>query len=49
MKRSWHQLTPGVSVQQVVDRAVAGGVSDRFLVGGLEIMDVQHLAGADRL
>ncbi len=46
MKRSWRQLTPVVSVQQVVHRAVAGGMSDRFLVVGLEIMDVQHLAGA---
>jgi hypothetical protein len=35
-------------VQQVIDRAVAGRVPDRFLVGRLEIVDVQHLAGAGR-
>src|SRR5262249_39430458 len=48
MKRAWHQLPPAVSVQQVVDRAVAGDMPDRFLVGRLEIMNVQHLAGAGR-
>src|SRR5262249_30539574 len=48
MKRAWHQLPPAVSVQQAVDRAVAGDMPDRFLVGRLEIMNVQHLAGASR-
>src|SRR5260221_9846329 len=48
MKRTRHQLTPAVSVQEIIDRAVAGRVPDRFLVGRLEIMDVQHLAGAGR-
>src|SRR6188472_2936861 len=48
MKRTRHQLTPAVSVQQVVNRAVARWVPDRFLVGRLKIMDVQHLAGACR-
>src|SRR5438128_3455043 len=33
-------------MQEVVDRAVAGRMPDRFLVARLEIMDVQHLAGA---
>src|SRR5262245_47788309 len=46
MKRTWHQLAPAVSVQQVIDRAVAGRVPDPFLVGRLEIVDVQHLASA---
>src|SRR6516165_720061 len=48
MKRTRYQLTPAVSVQQVVNRAVAGWVPDRFLVGRLKIMDVQHLADACR-
>src|SRR5262249_8983104 len=51
--RAWdetrHQLTPAVSVQEIIDRAVAGRVPDRFLVGRLEIMDVQHISGADAL
>src|ERR687887_534836 len=48
MKRTRHQLTPAVSVQEIIDRAVAGRVPDCFLVGRLEIMDVQHLAGPGR-
>src|SRR5262249_29708072 len=48
MKRTRHQLTPTGSVQQVVNRAVAGWVPDRFLVGPLQIMDVQHLSRAGR-
>ena len=48
MKRTRHQLAPAVPVQQVIDRAVAGRVPDRFLVGRSEIVDVQHLAGARR-
>jgi hypothetical protein len=48
MKRTWHQLAPAVPVQEVVDRAVAGRMPDRFLVARLEIMDVQHLASAGR-
>src|SRR5262245_23856763 len=48
MKRTRHQLTPTMPVQQVIDRAVAGRVPDRFLVGCLENVDVQHLAGAGR-
>jgi hypothetical protein len=46
MIRARHQLAPAVPVQEVVDRAVAGFVLDRFLVGRLEIMNAQHLAGA---
>jgi hypothetical protein len=46
MKRTRHQLAPAVPMQEVVDRAVAGRMPDRFLVARLEIMDVQHLAGA---
>ena len=46
MKRTWHQLAPAVPVQQVIDRAVAGGMCDRFLVSRPEIMDVEHLAGS---
>jgi hypothetical protein len=34
--------------QEVIDRAVAGLVSDGLLIGGLEIVDVQHLAGPRR-
>src|SRR5262249_50510168 len=48
MKRSRHQLAPAVPVQEVIDRAVAGRMPDRFLVGRLEIVDVQHLPGAGR-
>src|SRR5947209_15972301 len=48
MKRTRHQLAPAVPLQEVVDRVVAGRMPDRFLVGRLEIMDVQHLAGASR-
>ena len=46
MKRTRYQLAPAVPMQEVVDRAVAGRMPDRFLVARLEIMDVQHLAGA---
>src|SRR5262245_21545599 len=46
MKRTRHELAPAVPVQEVIDRAVAGFVSDRFLIGRFEIMDVQHLASA---
>src|SRR5215475_6420501 len=45
MKRTRRQLAPAMPMQQVVDRAVAGRVPDRVLVGRLEIVDVQHLAG----
>jgi hypothetical protein len=31
MKRTRHQFAPAVPVQQVIDRAVAGRVPDRFL------------------
>ena len=48
MKRTRHQLAPAMPVQQVIDRAVACRMPDRFLVGRLEIVDVQHLAGAGR-
>src|SRR5260221_13291535 len=44
MERTWHQLTPAMPVQKIVDRAVAGRMPDRLLIGRLEIMDVQHLA-----
>jgi len=37
-----------VPVQEVVDRAVASRVPDHFLVGRLEIVDVQHLARTSR-
>jgi hypothetical protein len=37
-----------VSVQQVIDRAVTDRLPDRFLVGRLEIVYVQHLASAGR-
>src|ERR1700756_1929720 len=43
-----HQLAPAVPMQKVVDRAVAGRMTDGFLVSRLEIMDVQHFAGAGR-
>src|SRR6516162_5402422 len=43
-----HQFTPAMPMQKVVDRAVAGRVTDGFLVGNLEIMDVQQFAGAGR-
>src|SRR5258708_27521327 len=48
MERTRHQFAPAVPVQEVIDRAVAGRMPDRFLVGCLEIVDVQHLAGARR-
>ena len=48
MKRTRHQFPPAVPVQQVIDRTITGRVSDRFLVGCLEIVNVQHLAGPGR-
>src|SRR6516165_3072687 len=48
MKRPRHQLAPAVPMQEGVDRAVAGRMPDRFLVGRLEIMDVKDLAGTGR-
>ena len=44
MKRTWHQLTPAVPGQKIVDRAVAGLVPDGLFVGRLESVDVQHFA-----
>jgi hypothetical protein len=44
MKRTRHQLAPAVPVKKIVDRAVAGLVANRLLIGPLEIVDVQHLA-----
>jgi hypothetical protein len=49
MKWTRHQLAPAMPGQEIVDRAVAGWVSDGLLVGGLKIVDVQHLAGPGRL
>src|SRR5712671_6542625 len=48
MERTRHQFAPAVPVQEVIHRAVAGRMPDRFLVGCLENVDVQHLAGARR-
>src|SRR5215472_9700112 len=45
MKRPRHQLAPVVPVEQIIDRAVAGLMTDLLLVGSLQIMDVQHFAG----
>jgi hypothetical protein len=47
MKRTRLQLAPAMPVQPVIS-AVASRVPDRLLVGRLEIVDVQHLAGAGR-
>src|SRR6516162_8100808 len=44
MEWTWHQFTPAMPVQKIVDRAVAGRMPDRLFIGGLEIVDVQHLA-----
>src|SRR5450755_1782414 len=49
MKRTRHQLAPAMSIQKIVERAVAGRVPDGLLVSRLEIVDVQHLAGAGGL
>ncbi len=46
MERTRHQLAPAMSGQKIVDRAVAGRVSDRLLIGRLDIVDVQHLTGS---
>jgi hypothetical protein len=40
MKWTRHQLTPAVPGQQIIDRAVAGRMSDGLLVGSLEIVHV---------
>jgi hypothetical protein len=40
IKRTRHQLAPALPVQKIMDRAVAGCVPDRPLIGRLEIMDV---------
>jgi hypothetical protein len=46
MKWTRHQLAPAMPGQKIVDRAVAGWVSDGPLVGGLEIVDVQPAPAA---
>ena len=43
MKWTRHQFAPAVPVQQVIDRAVAGCVTNCSLVRRLKIVDVQHL------
>ena len=48
MKWTRHQFAPAVPVQQVIDRAVAGCVTNCSLVRRLEIVDVQHLPRARR-
>ena len=48
MKRPRHQLAPVVPMEQVIDRAIAGLVADRLLIGSLQIVDVQHFAGPGR-
>src|ERR1700676_3352540 len=49
MKWTRHQLAPAMPGQQIIDRTVAGWMSDGLLVSGLEIVDVQHLTGSGRL
>ena len=49
MKWTRHQFAPAVPVQQVIDRAVAGYVTNCFLVRRLEIVDIQHLPRARRV
>src|SRR5215831_7697717 len=49
MKWSRHQLAPAMPGQQIIDRAVAGRMSDRLFVGCLKIVDVQHFTRASRL
>ena len=44
MKRTRHQLAPAMAGQKIVDRAVAGCMTNGRLIGPLERMDVQHLA-----
>jgi hypothetical protein len=36
-------------VEEVIDGAVAGWMADRLLIGALEVVDVQHLAGSGGL
>jgi hypothetical protein len=38
-----------VTVQQVINCAFAGRVANRFFIGRLEIVNVQHLAGTGAL
>src|SRR5580704_12473027 len=45
MKRTRHQLAPAMPVEEIIDGAVAGRMADRLLIGALEVVDVQHLAG----
>ena len=44
MKRTGHQLAPAVPSQEIVDRAVAGRVSDRLLVSRLKIVSTVNRA-----
>jgi hypothetical protein len=46
MKRTRHQLAPAMTIEKIIDCAVAGLPADRLLIGLLEVVDVQHLAGA---
>jgi len=34
-----------MAVEEIIDGAVAGWMADRLLIGALEVVDVQHLAG----
>jgi hypothetical protein len=41
---AYFTLAPTAPGQQIVDRAVAGRMSDRLFIGRLEVVDVQQLA-----
>src|SRR5258708_33895735 len=46
MERTRHQFAPAVPVNEVIDRAVPGGMPDRFLSACLAIGNLQNLSDA---
>src|SRR6201982_4325337 len=49
MVRTRHQLAPAVPSKKIVNRALAGFVTDHLFISSFEIMNVQHLASAGGL
>src|SRR3974390_3577281 len=44
VERPRHQLAPAMATEQIINRAVAGRVADRLLIGVLEVVDVEQFA-----
>src|SRR5262249_36363606 len=49
MKRTRHQLAPAMPGEEIVNRAIAGRMADRLLMGVLEIVNVQQFARPGRI